>query len=195
MAITEQLCCFPCKWEGNFYLVSWPLLIVIPLSLKIAPMVLVSLVWSWVTLFCFPIIIFVLNFTAYNIFFFIPELSHHWNTIIWHLSWLTLVSQLTHRVAWCIHSHWELAKTEAQVGKDWSSGSQLVSGNCAGTSDQLSWKWRQQTSKSAMFLASLRWLNEVLDRSSSYYTAQWYMLNTNISQECFCYTHNNINED
>jgi hypothetical protein len=33
--------------------------------------------------------------------------------------------------------------------------------NCVGTSDQLSWKWRQQTSKSAIFLASLRWLNEV----------------------------------
>ncbi len=40
-------------------------------------------------------------------------------------------------------------------------------------SDQLSWKWRQQTSKSAMFLASLSCLKNDRSTSSSYFTAQW----------------------
>ena len=39
-------------------------------------------------------------------------------------------------------------------------------------SDQLSWKWRQQTSKSAMFLASLACLKNDRSTSSSYFTAQ-----------------------
>jgi hypothetical protein len=41
-------------------------------------------------------------------------------------------------------------------------------------SDQLSWKWRQQTSKSAMFLASLACLKNDRSTSSSYFTAQWW---------------------
>jgi hypothetical protein len=50
--------------------------------------------------FVFPISFLCSNLQhIINIFLFIPELSHNWDIIIWHLSWLTLVSQLTHRVA------------------------------------------------------------------------------------------------
>ena len=95
------------------YLVSWPRLIVIPLSLIIAPMVLVSLtIWNWVTLFCFSYHHFCTQlYNMYNIFLFIPELSHNLDTIIWHLSWLTLVSQLTNRVA--ALSHWQIKVGQA----------------------------------------------------------------------------------
>ena len=63
--LVTTVCCFPCT--GKVPNVSWPLLIIMPLSLTIAPMVLVSLVWSC---FVFPIIIFVLKVTTYNILLF-----------------------------------------------------------------------------------------------------------------------------
>jgi hypothetical protein len=77
------VCCFPCNGKAPCILATFDYS---------------GLELSHIVLF-FPSSFFLLKFITYNIFLFIPESSHNLNTIIWHLSWLTLVSQLTYRVA------------------------------------------------------------------------------------------------
>jgi hypothetical protein len=90
-------CCFPCNGKVPCILATFDYYTIKPDNCTNGSGV-SGLELSHIVLF-FPSSFLCSKVTTYNIFLFIPELSHNWDTIIWHLSWLTLVSQLTHRVA------------------------------------------------------------------------------------------------